>query len=99
MRPLIGFTAKYFILAFALAGALYLTWHWGRAYEKRHDQDVTFAECQPTSDPQTLDCVLYEVEPNVAEIWKAIINELNNPTTKEELKKDYEAFTERKAEL
>lgn len=92
MRPLIAFTTKYFLLAFALAGALYLTWHAGRAFEKSQDRDVTFATCEPTNDPQTLDCVLYEVEPELENIFKAIIDELNNPTTKEELKKDIEEY-------
>lgn len=92
MKPLIAFTTKYFILAFALAGALYLTWQMGRNYQENHDQDVTYAECQPAEDPNYLDCVLYEVEPKVAHIFKAIMDELNDPTTREELKKDFEEY-------
>ena len=99
LKPLIDFGVKYFFFSFILAGALYFTWHWGRYYEKAHDPDITFAECQPTKDPKYLDCVLYEMEPELAGIWKAIIEELHNPTTKEQLKKEYEAWSKEKVGL
>lgn len=99
MKPLLGFTTKYFLAAFIAAGLFYLTWHIGRAYEKAHDPDITFAECQPTADPDKLDCVLYEVSPELAAIWKAIMAEVNNPTTKEQLKKEYEEWNKRRVGL
>ena len=89
------FVPKYFFIAFIAAGLLYFAWHFGRAYEKAHDPDITFAECQPSSDPQKLDCVLYEVAPELAGIWKAIMAEISNPTTKEQLKKDYETWEQK----
>jgi len=95
MKPLIAFTTKSFLLAFVFAGVLFFTWHLGRLFEKQNDRDITFAGCSPTADPETLDCVLYEVEPEIANIFKAIIDELNNPTTKEELEKHYSDWEEK----
>lgn len=89
MKPLINFTAKYFLIAFALAGALYLTFSLGRMYEVKHDDDILFATCTPTGDEDWLDCELYEVKQPLAEIYKNIFRELREPTTKEELKQDY----------
>lgn len=97
--PLIGEISKYFFIAWIMAGAIYFSWHMGRKYEKNHDPDITFAQCQPTANPNKLDCVLYEIEPDLAEIWKAIMAEINNPTTKEQLKRDYEAYLENKIVL
>lgn len=99
VKGLTSFLGRYFLIAFLLAGVVFISWHFGRRYEKAHDPDITFAECQPTNDPQKLDCVLYEVRPEIAHIWKAIMNEVNNPTTKEQLEEEYERWTERKAGL
>lgn len=99
LKPLINFGVKYFFSAFIIAGVLYFTWHLGRSYERLHDPDITLAKCKPSNDPQYLDCTLYEVEPELAAIWKAIISELNNPTTKEQLKEEYEAWSKEKVGL
>lgn len=99
MKPLIGYASKYFLLAFVLAGLIYFTWHMGRKYERDHDPDVTIAECTPTNDPEYLDCILYETPPDLAILWKAIIAELSNPTSKKQLKEDYEAWDRRRSGL
>lgn len=99
-KGLVSFLGHYFLAAFLIAGLVYISWHFGRRYEKTHDPDITFAECHPIeNNPQKLDCVLYEVRPEIAGIWKAIMDEVNNPTTKEQLQEEYERWTGRKAGL
>ena len=99
MRGLTSFIPKYFLIAFIVAGLLYFAWHLGRKYERDNDPDITFAECTPTQDPEKFDCLLYEVQPELAALWKAIMAEISSPTTKEQLKKDYQAFTEKRTGL
>lgn len=82
---------SYMILVF---GFFYMSWHFGRAYEKGSFDDVTIATCREADE--SFDCreVRMEIE-DYKRVYEEVLRELNEPTPKSDWNNKYMEFTKR----
>ena len=82
---------SYMILVF---GFFYMSWHFGRAYEKGSFDDVAIATCREADE--SFDCreVRMEIE-DYKRVYEEVLRELNEPTPKSDWNNKYMEFTKR----
>lgn len=82
---------SYMILVF---GFFYMSWHFGRAYEKGSFDDVTVTTCREADE--SFDCreVRMEIE-GYKRVYEEVLRELNEPTPKSDWNNKYMEFTKR----
>ncbi len=81
----------YMVLVF---GFLYMSWHFGRAYEKGSFDDVMVTTCREAHE--SFDCreVKMEIE-DYKRVYEEVLRELDEPTQKSDWNNKYMEFTKR----